>query len=330
MKNKNKGLANGINKLSDQFSEKNDFTVELLSEEFSQPINNEVNEKLITLLLSFQNFIHKNKDEIFSKKEKDEIIKYTVSVMKEACISSHGTLNNTFEHFRKLTSELYFLTSKNSELVFESENSLGRFGNILESIKAYSIEQGKNMEGIHTCMDFIKENSSKVFQFEKDAQNLAEIANLIDEISDRVNLLSLNASIEAARAGDAGRGFAVVAQEIGKLAVESLASTAKIRNLVKSLIRSSQEIGTTIQEDLKALQSSVTSVESSGNDIVEMDSKLADLKNVFQIILTKIEDQNQIFKSVESHLKDMESLVEETKSASSATIETVDMLETEL
>ena len=60
-----------------------------------------------------------------------------------------------------------------------------------------------------------------------------EMANQIVQITKQTNLLSLNASIEAARAGDAGRGFAVVASEIGNLANSSSRTASEIQHLVE-------------------------------------------------------------------------------------------------
>ncbi len=66
------------------------------------------------------------------------------------------------------------------------------------------------------------------------SQQMTSIVNIIQDISDKINLLSLNASIEAARAGDAGRGFAVVADEISKLADNTASSVKDIDGLIKT------------------------------------------------------------------------------------------------
>lgn len=67
------------------------------------------------------------------------------------------------------------------------------------------------------------------------AQKISVASNLIADIADQTNLLSLNASIEAARAGEAGRGFAVVAEEIGKLALQSQESVGTINSMLSDL-----------------------------------------------------------------------------------------------
>lgn len=66
----------------------------------------------------------------------------------------------------------------------------------------------------------------------KVVDDISTMATAISAIADQINLLSLNASIEAARAGDAGKGFAVVANEIGKLASETASTVENIQGMV--------------------------------------------------------------------------------------------------
>lgn len=80
------------------------------------------------------------------------------------------------------------------------------------------------------------------------AMKIREAINLITDIAEETNLLSLNASIEAARAGEQGRGFAVVAGQIQKLAEQSNESARKIEEIVASLIEDSDKAVVTMNE----------------------------------------------------------------------------------
>ncbi|MBM9592119.1 chemotaxis protein [Leptospira sp. 201903075] len=96
-----------------------------------------------------------------------------------------------------------------------------------------------------------------------DSEKMEEILELISDIAEKVNLLSLNASIEAARAGDAGRGFAVVASEISKLADSTAEATknissisGKIKSAIQVSFKQSNQINQTVQSFVKSILSS--------------------------------------------------------------------------
>ena len=85
-------------------------------------------------------------------------------------------------------------------------------------------DEGKSALGeVETTMKKIDDSS----------REMSNIVGIINEISDRINLLSLNAAIESARAGEAGRGFAVVADEISKLADQTASSISEIDNIIR-------------------------------------------------------------------------------------------------
>ena len=103
----------------------------------------------------------------------------------------------------------------------------------------------------------IKAKTEIAITHSKSVLKINELAKTIMDISDQTSLLSLNASIEAARAGDAGRGFSVVASEIGKLAAQSTKTVSDITTIVTEVTDSVEAITTSLSQALQFLDEKV-------------------------------------------------------------------------
>lgn len=127
----------------------------------------------------------------------------------------------------------------------------------------------------------VQEISEKIDVTSKGIQEMETILGSIEEIASETNLLALNASIEAARAGDAGRGFAVVADSIKGLSENTSNELENIRKIISTLVENFKECEKCIELVVKSNQSSTEStkdvIESFGiinNDVVSTNEKL--------------------------------------------------------
>ena len=116
------------------------------------------------------------------------------------------------------------------------------------------------------------------------AEKIKEAAALIADIADQTNLLSLNANIEASRAGESGKGFAVVATEVKKLAEESSESAQNIDVIVKDLVDNSAcavEIMNEVREIIQKQSSIVSQTEEAFHDVQNgIDASLSSAENI--------------------------------------------------
>jgi methyl-accepting chemotaxis protein len=123
--------------------------------------------------------------------------------------------------FEKMNNLIRILSTL-SDLIDNLEGSAQK---ALDTISKISIDAMSGENSLKLMLD-------SIVHIEKRSESMNEIVDMINSISDNINLLSLNASIEAARAGNAGRGFAVVAEEISKLADATSSSISRISSII--------------------------------------------------------------------------------------------------
>jgi len=152
---------------------------------------------------------------------------------------------------------------------------------------------------------YFHEVSDKVKLLNDNIKEIGEITELINQVSDQTNLLSLNAAIEAARAGDAGRGFGVVADEIRKLAEQSKASANKINNLLSNVTNDSNAVTKTVQIGIINMESQGETVSRTIDTFKEI---IADMGK----IIPRIEEVN---KSINQLNENKKQIVEKVESA---------------
>ncbi len=152
--------------------------------------------------------------------------------------------------------------------------SSDRASDTIEELKNISVEVKKAVAMI----------ADQTKQTNESAKQIKDASALISEIADETNLLALNASIEAARAGDAGRGFAVVAQQIQNLAEQSNTTSGSIDDIVNTLMKNSELVVDTmahVQEIIERQGEHITSTEQTVGEVMdEIKSSIEGIKSI--------------------------------------------------
>lgn len=100
----------------------------------------------------------------------------------------------------------------------------------------------QTVNSILQLRETVASTAKKVKRLGESSQEISKVVSLINQIAMQTNLLAINASIEASRAGEEGRGFAVVAEEVGELAIRSAEATQEIEEIIDNIQEETQEV----------------------------------------------------------------------------------------
>ncbi|MFP4705291.1 MAG: methyl-accepting chemotaxis protein [Spirochaetaceae bacterium] len=218
------------------------------------------------------------------------------------------------EHLQRNLTDTEALTEKTQHMSSAVEESSAAVEQMVAQIQSVTTVLHTNAESVESLQKASEEGRSALQEvaatIEKVASNseaLLEASGVIQTIAAQTNLLSMNASIEAAHAGDAGRGFAVVAEEIRKLA------------------EGSAEQARSIAQVLSGIKKSIETVEVSSADTLRRFEKVAELTTTVReqemVIKNAVDEQSAGGKQVLQALQEMTELTEGVESSTQSILE---------
>lgn len=173
------------------------------------------------------------------------------------------------------------------------------------------------IEGMKVIQRVVTTSAETINVLGSRSREIGSVVDVISDIADQTSLLSLNASIIAAQAGEHGRGFAVVAQEVKELANRSLSSVHEIGQLIKGVQTELQKAVQSIEEGRQAVENGVTRANRGGN---ALEAILTNVRKTLEFIAenTRIaEEQANLSEQVRQYMETVLGMVAEIARATS-------------
>src|SRR6266849_2064938 len=194
------------------------------------------------------------------------------------------------ERSRQTATEMTQATNKQAVQITETTERVKAMAKSMEEMssgaeKSAEVAQGSvttakrgaeavqnTIKGMDGMREQIQETAKRIKRLGESSQQIGEIVELINDIAEQTNILSLNAAIQAAMAGEAGRGFAVVADEVQRLAERSAEATKQIADLVKTIQADTNEAVASMEQATNGVVQATRLADAAGQALSEIES----------------------------------------------------------
>jgi methyl-accepting chemotaxis protein len=221
----------------------------------------------------------------------------TVSTASSELESSAGRLTKTAE----VTQTLSATVATASE---QSSASAQSAAAAAEEMASSVLEIGRQVQDSHKisqqAVSQIERTNARIADLTQSAGRIGDVVKMIGAVAEQTNLLALNATIEAARAGEAGRGFAVVASEVKALAAQTAKATEEISDQIGQMqsatsqsVSAIEEIGGTISRIAEISQAIAAAVEEQGAATQEISRNVQQAAQAAIQVASSITDVNR-------------------------------------
>lgn len=289
-------LIMGINEITNKLyriSSSNDLTerIKIDTKEDLGTIATSIN----NLLIHLQNIIRKIQAASKNLKETSLETENNSEVISQKIIIGSDQVTQIVTATTQMSSTVAEIARNAIEASTETEHATK------ESIQS-QLEVSETIHNINQLSQDLAQASQLILDLNQSSERIAQFINSINEISEKTNLLSLNAAIEAARAGEAGRGFAVVADEVRGLAAQTKKSTNEIELMTADLQNKSVAAQKAMENGIKMMDASVVDTKNTGENIQRINTSIEHINMMNEQVATAAEEQSCVTEEINRNM----------------------------
>lgn len=270
------------------------------------------NDEFDLLAHYFNNMISGIKDLVSSVQNSSKVITDGTNTLSESSSDTNKSMteiafamenitnatSKLAENSQNSTEDMQFLSNQINQI----DENMDEFNEIVNNTDDLNKKGFLIMNNLVEKSTLLNDSNSEVFNnfmaVKESIEQIKSISETITNISKQTNLLSLNAQIESARAGEAGRGFAVVANEVKKLSEQSADSTNAIKEIISTILLKTEQ--------------TMSSMENLNKTFEEQDIALSNTQNIFLNLTDSISvltEKDEEVKHLISSMRDKKDMV---------------------
>ncbi|MBO4846790.1 MAG: methyl-accepting chemotaxis protein [Lachnospiraceae bacterium] len=241
-----------------------------------------------------------------------------------------GTINQGMERQSRHANDCVDKTKQLSEEIKGINNTMSSVESLVVDTEKMINEGMEKVsflgERAQDTNEITTEVGNSIEKLRKETEQINDFVTMISDIAGQTNLLSLNASIEAARAGDAGRGFSVVAEEIRKLADQSKNAAKEIQNNVEKITGHTQETVSSAHKAVEMVAAQTQAVDEVVAIFHKMNEQMGEVVKSLQDIVSNTERADMLRGETLKTVRNMSQIIDDSAAGASAVNEVIDEL----
>lgn len=261
-------IVQGINRISNSMHEIAGGNFDITVNEQDNPEFTMLSDSINKMVEGICQSIKENENLIAQQKQDVENNQLMIQNVKDACMDLNRVSGETLAN----ADSIYTGTEEQERAVEDLKQTMSQLtdelNNSVNASASVTAETGAASEQIlqtQSRMALLKDSMQKISDM---SMAIEKIIGEINSIAQQTNMLSLNASIEAARAGDMGKGFAVVATQVGELAARSAQAAKETNELIMNSIQAVESGRTITDQTVEAFGIVVENIEKTDQDII--------------------------------------------------------------